>query len=85
MAQSEPEKISVEQVLRLVEELSPQEQEELRQRLGAASRVPTLEAESWLDADLGGDLERYDRSATPLGTPVQYVHKVGFIVCEELE
>jgi hypothetical protein len=47
--------------------------------------VPTLEAESWLDADLGGDLERYDRSATPLGTPVQYVHKVGFIVCEELE
>ena len=40
--------------------------------------------ESWLDADLGGDLDAYEWARAPVVNSVRYVHKVGFVVSEDL-
>jgi len=92
MAQSRSDKLSVDQVLRLVQQLSPEEQAELRQKLALSSAASEIQGtrrlagpeESWLDADLGGDLDAYEWTSAPVGSSVQYVHKVGFVVSEEL-
>ena len=93
MAQSKPVKLSVEQVLGLVQQLSPEEQAELRQKLALSSasieikatpRTAGHEVESWLDANLSGDLDAYEWATAPVGSSVQYVNKVGFVVSEEL-
>lgn len=87
MAQSQPEKLSVDQVLKLVDKLSAAEQVELRQKLGIkvfANRMELpSEAEAWLDADLVEELDPFQWTVTPVGVPVQYVQKVGFMINED--
>ena len=92
MAQSRPSKLTVDQVLRLFQQLSLEEQAELRYKLTVSPTTDEIQAthrlagevESWLDTDLGGDLEAYSWAVGPVGSSVQYVHNVGFIVSEEL-